>query len=128
MIRRPPRSTQSRSSAASDVYKRQRLNQINRSLGQRTHMPRWARSVVPMKGRAACGEPTSVSVYCLEPDGDPTCSGACCSDVAQLHGDAVKHPTLAGVPRSSCAQTLLELSTQRVGAVLELNPGLSVAA
>src|SRR5450756_1785102 len=26
MIRRPPRSTQSRSSAASDVYKRQRLN------------------------------------------------------------------------------------------------------
>ena len=27
MIRRPPRSTQSRSSAASDVYKRQELNQ-----------------------------------------------------------------------------------------------------
>ena len=26
MIRRPPRSTQSRSSAASDVYKRQRLH------------------------------------------------------------------------------------------------------
>src|SRR5450756_2707313 len=28
MIRRPPRSTQSRSSAASDVYKRQQLNSI----------------------------------------------------------------------------------------------------
>src|SRR5450756_2347323 len=30
MIRRPPRSTQSRSSAASDVYKRQVLNQYQR--------------------------------------------------------------------------------------------------
>jgi len=29
MIRRPPRSTQSRSSAASDVYKRQRVNLVN---------------------------------------------------------------------------------------------------
>ena len=28
MIRRPPRSTQSRSSAASDVYKRQRVSKI----------------------------------------------------------------------------------------------------
>src|SRR5680860_1434502 len=28
MIRRPPRSTQSRSSAASDVYKRQRMHQL----------------------------------------------------------------------------------------------------
>eukprot|EP00657_Telonema_sp_P-1_P008801 TRINITY_DN30872_c0_g1_i1.p1 TRINITY_DN30872_c0_g1~~TRINITY_DN30872_c0_g1_i1.p1 ORF type:complete len:116 (+),score=39.10 TRINITY_DN30872_c0_g1_i1:74-421(+) len=28
MIRRPPKSTQSRSSAASDVYKRQRLNRL----------------------------------------------------------------------------------------------------
>src|SRR5450756_3169657 len=30
MIRRPPRSTQSRSSAASDVYKRQRLLRVQR--------------------------------------------------------------------------------------------------
>src|SRR5665213_1862688 len=29
MIRRPPRSTQSRSSAASDVYKRQTLNEVD---------------------------------------------------------------------------------------------------
>ena len=29
MIRRPPRSTQSRSSAASDVYKRQEVNRVN---------------------------------------------------------------------------------------------------
>ena len=28
MIRRPPRATQSRSSAASDVYKRQRLDSV----------------------------------------------------------------------------------------------------
>src|SRR5450756_2852743 len=33
MIRRPPRSTQSRSSAASDVYKRDRLRQIAAGLG-----------------------------------------------------------------------------------------------
>ena len=32
MIRRPPRSTQSRSSAASDVYKRQRLYRVNGAL------------------------------------------------------------------------------------------------
>src|SRR5450756_1301582 len=32
MIRRPPRSTQSRSSAASDVYKRQRFNRILHNL------------------------------------------------------------------------------------------------
>eukprot|EP00657_Telonema_sp_P-1_P002846 TRINITY_DN1660_c0_g1_i1.p1 TRINITY_DN1660_c0_g1~~TRINITY_DN1660_c0_g1_i1.p1 ORF type:complete len:111 (-),score=56.84 TRINITY_DN1660_c0_g1_i1:154-486(-) len=31
MIRRPPRSTQSRSSAASDVYKRQRTSRVRRS-------------------------------------------------------------------------------------------------
>src|SRR5450756_1464304 len=31
MIRRPPRSTQSRSSAASDVYKRQAYNIVNES-------------------------------------------------------------------------------------------------
>src|SRR5680860_668319 len=33
MIRRPPRSTQSRSSAASDVYKRQRMNSWTPSRG-----------------------------------------------------------------------------------------------
>ena len=32
MIRRPPRSTQSRSSAASDVYKRQMLNEAHKAL------------------------------------------------------------------------------------------------
>src|SRR5450756_2940818 len=32
MIRRPPRSTQSRSSAASDVYKRQSLAQLRQAL------------------------------------------------------------------------------------------------
>src|SRR5680860_742277 len=35
MIRRPPRSTQSRSSAASDVYKRQ-LRELARVIGDRT--------------------------------------------------------------------------------------------
>src|SRR5450756_3219262 len=33
MIRRPPRSTQSRSSAASDVYKRQFVKQVQDELG-----------------------------------------------------------------------------------------------
>ena len=33
MIRRPPRSTQSRSSAASDVYKRQRLGYTKEKVG-----------------------------------------------------------------------------------------------
>ena len=33
MIRRPPRSTQSRSSAASDVYKRQLLGEMEHVLG-----------------------------------------------------------------------------------------------
>src|SRR5450756_2978646 len=33
MIRRPPRSTQSRSSAASDVYKRQPLLAVDEALG-----------------------------------------------------------------------------------------------
>src|SRR5450756_3057176 len=32
MIRRPPRSTQSRSSAASDVYKRQKLKELNKRM------------------------------------------------------------------------------------------------
>src|SRR5428012_13224 len=36
MIRRPPRSTQSRSSAASDVYKRQGLAQVTCRLGIET--------------------------------------------------------------------------------------------
>src|SRR5450756_1582309 len=35
MIRRPPRSTQSRSSAASDVYKRQALSERSESKGRR---------------------------------------------------------------------------------------------
>ena len=35
MIRRPPRSTQSRSSAASDVYKRQGLQELRSVLGER---------------------------------------------------------------------------------------------
>src|SRR5450756_2563560 len=35
MIRRPPRSTQSRSSAASDVYKRQDHNELNLRTAQR---------------------------------------------------------------------------------------------
>ena len=35
MIRRPPRSTQSRSSAASDVYKRQQLIQLEKGSGAR---------------------------------------------------------------------------------------------
>src|SRR5450756_1505381 len=34
MIRRPPRSTQSRSSAASDVYKRQLVGRVVNPLGQ----------------------------------------------------------------------------------------------
>src|SRR5665809_156254 len=33
MIRRPPRSTQSRSSAASDVYKRQHVDRVNAGPG-----------------------------------------------------------------------------------------------
>ena len=41
MIRRPPRSTQSRSSAASDVYKRQVFTRIRESsLGRRRHCVR----------------------------------------------------------------------------------------
>src|SRR5450756_3106140 len=47
MIRRPPRSTQSRSSAASDVYKRQALNWIITGLGFEEipwlSQPLWAR-------------------------------------------------------------------------------------
>ena len=38
MIRRPPRSTQSRSSAASDVYKRQALDHLGRGLGDDLEM------------------------------------------------------------------------------------------
>src|SRR5450756_2922299 len=34
MIRRPPRSTQSRSSAASDVYKRQSVDTVGRGAGE----------------------------------------------------------------------------------------------
>ena len=34
MIRRPPRSTQSRSSAASDVYKRQLTNVVGKNMGK----------------------------------------------------------------------------------------------
>ena len=37
MIRRPPRSTQSRSSAASDVYKRQRLEDVAVTLQRIDH-------------------------------------------------------------------------------------------
>ena len=37
MIRRPPRSTQSRSSAASDVYKRQGVSLIKEGMGILTH-------------------------------------------------------------------------------------------
>src|SRR5450756_1116677 len=37
MIRRPPRSTQSRSSAASDVYKRQRRRRARGRRGRRHH-------------------------------------------------------------------------------------------
>src|SRR5680860_1773938 len=37
MIRRPPRSTQSRSSAASDVYKRQLVTLFGGQLGQSVH-------------------------------------------------------------------------------------------
>src|SRR5450756_1293483 len=36
MIRRPPRSTQSRSSAASDVYKRQQIASVNPGQGYNT--------------------------------------------------------------------------------------------
>ena len=45
MIRRPPRSTLDRSSAASDVYKRQVLGEllqdqpVGRAVGQRSHLP-----------------------------------------------------------------------------------------
>src|SRR5680860_1927503 len=47
MIRRPPRSTQSRSSAASDVYKRQHVLQF-RASGIRVKSPRRAPSLVAM--------------------------------------------------------------------------------
>src|SRR5680860_669861 len=40
MIRRPPRSTQSRSSAASDVYKRQLLEKGQKPLPAPPHYPR----------------------------------------------------------------------------------------
>ena len=40
MKRRPPRSTQSRSSAASDVYKRQRITRVKGgSRGRKNHLP-----------------------------------------------------------------------------------------
>src|SRR5450756_3239739 len=42
MIRRPPRSTQSRSSAASDVYKRQEINVPIKIAGVRIHPGDWA--------------------------------------------------------------------------------------
>src|SRR5450756_1423551 len=47
MIRRPPRSTQSRSSAASDVYKRQRTaNFVLLPIGgKRCHLHPWSRHV-----------------------------------------------------------------------------------
>ena len=53
MIRRPPRSTQSRSSAASDVYKRQ--NQPGPDAGKRARRgpkPCWGGSVVSAGSRA----------------------------------------------------------------------------
>src|SRR5680860_1921246 len=47
MIRRPPRSTQSRSSAASDVYKRQDENR--RNLHEHDEPPRDAERVEPLR-------------------------------------------------------------------------------
>ena len=45
MIRRPPRSTQSRSSAASDVYKRQRLKRLCRA----SLISRWRQKRLPCR-------------------------------------------------------------------------------
>src|SRR5450756_2869090 len=73
MIRRPPRSTQSRSSAASDVYKRQRICVV----GVPRHPPD-AGAVVGVGGHATLrlslihiSEPTrlgmiSYAVFCLK--------------------------------------------------------------
>ena len=41
MIRRPPRSTPLYSSAASDVYKRQRENRVMSDLGERRQLGKW---------------------------------------------------------------------------------------
>ena len=49
MIRRPPRSTQSRSSAASDVYKRQMLDSESATLSNQRYMEiaNWTGSAEP---------------------------------------------------------------------------------
>src|SRR5450756_3214344 len=46
MIRRPPRSTQSRSSAASDVYKRQVTSRASQTLRGSSRLSTWKRGEV----------------------------------------------------------------------------------
>ena len=58
MIRRPPRSTRVRSSAASDVYKRQGRPQAW------PHCVRWGLSSPPQKGGGAPRAPIFGHVYC----------------------------------------------------------------
>jgi len=50
MIRRPPRSTQSRSSAASDVYKRQDLDKVNELLKAKLELGQRGMSNISLQG------------------------------------------------------------------------------
>src|SRR5450756_3160797 len=70
MIRRPPRSTQSRSSAASDVYKRQEPD-VPQQRGRHAGHGRGRRAVQPLAGRrSAMRAPASwVREYVAVPDG-----------------------------------------------------------
>src|SRR5428012_24241 len=67
MIRRPPRSTQSRSSAASDVYKRQRRDRAgspSSRRGRRRH-PRPSLSLIHISEPTRLGM-ISYAVFCLK--------------------------------------------------------------
>src|SRR5664279_1954283 len=56
MIRRPPRSTLSSSSAASDVYKRQLLHYLNMPVGYAYHTSEYSSCLQTKKARALIPE------------------------------------------------------------------------
>src|SRR5665811_1143283 len=69
MIRRPPRSTRVRSSAASDVYKRQESKGVHPFAARRHHVDAWvkalARDPQPATGRPAAAATIARRLSCL---------------------------------------------------------------
>src|SRR5680860_1519977 len=101
MIRRPPRSTQSRSSAASDVYKRQRLararDQTRRTPAQpgSGHLSRPASSA----RRAASGSTTVITrTHSLHPGSLPSGRGAGKGELVLQHPRSTALTTTLGGP------------------------------